>query len=99
LDKIQSLEKLVKNGIQDEVMVQTLDKLIRYEEHRQKEEIERLEKERKVFEEKYNMDSETFHVKFHRGELGDQTDFFEWDALCEMYKKTLKGLNILKGKA
>lgn len=98
LDKIHSLEKLAQNRLQDEVMIQTVDKLIQYEEKKQKEELKELDKERKIFEKKYNIDSKVFHTKFHNGEIGDETDFFEWDALCEMYEDTLKRLNILQGK-
>ena len=99
LDKIHSMERLVQNRLQDEVMIQTVDKLIQYEEKSQREELKRLNEERKMFEKKYNMDSKVFYVKFHKGEIGDETDFFEWDALCEMYEDTLKRLNILEGKA
>ncbi|MEW6608682.1 MAG: hypothetical protein AB1414_14755 [bacterium] len=98
LDKIHNLEKLVQNKFYDEIMIQTMDKLIQYEERSQRKELKKLDEERKVFEKKHKMDSHIFHTKFHNGEIGDETDFFEWDALCEMYEDTLKRLNILKGK-
>jgi len=80
-------------------MIQTVNKLIQYEEKTQKQELKKLDEERKIFEKKYNMNSKVFHSKFHNGVVGDETDFFEWDALCEMYEDTLKRLNIVQGKA
>jgi hypothetical protein len=40
--------------------------------------------ELKVFEEKYEMSSDEFLVKWDRGELGDDRHWFRWSALCLM---------------
>lgn len=38
----------------------------------------------KEFEERYQMPSEHFHQRFQTGELGDDINFFEWNAYYEM---------------
>jgi len=52
-------------------------------------ELQELEDSMKKFESKYNMSPETFYKKFEEGELGDEMDFFEWYALCDMRKRIL----------
>jgi len=42
---------------------------------------EKLEK----FEIKYTMSTEEFNKKFEKGQLGDDQDFFEWNAYNEYY--------------
>lgn len=46
--------------------------------------IEDLKSRLKQFEEAYQMPSEHFHQRFQAGELGDNIDFFEWNAYYEM---------------
>ncbi len=46
--------------------------------------VEDLESRLKQFEEVYQMPSEHFHQHFQAGELGDDIDFFEWNAYYEM---------------
>ncbi|WP_421659422.1 hypothetical protein [Leptothermofonsia sp. ETS-13] len=46
--------------------------------------VEDLKSRLKQFEETYQMPSEHFHQRFQAGELGDDIDFFEWDAYYEM---------------
>jgi hypothetical protein len=51
------------------------------------------------FEIKYSMTTEEFNEKFEKGLLGDDQDFFEWNAYVENYKdwqdrkKALEDLN------
>jgi hypothetical protein len=49
----------------------------------------------KRFEEKYNMASAQFHQRFHQGELGDDEDFFAWDALFEMSERITSRIKLL----
>lgn len=41
----------------------------------------------KYFEKKYGMKTEEFYKKFLAGSLGDDMDFFEWKASCDVYKE------------
>jgi len=44
----------------------------------------RYDQRLRAFEEKYNLDSETFYERFEAGLLGDSMDFFEWAGLYEL---------------
>jgi hypothetical protein len=40
------------------------------------------------------MPSDEFYQKFHRGELGDEEEFFRWDALVEMGQRLQQRFSI-----
>ena len=44
------------------------------------------------FETHYQMSSDDFFHRFHKGELGDNADFFEWSATYDMYQVVRKRL-------
>jgi hypothetical protein len=48
------------------------------------------------FEKKYQLTSEQFVEQFNSGSLGDEMDFFEWFALCELRKDILTRINKLE---
>ena len=50
----------------------------------------------KRFEEEYNMASAKFHERFHHGELGDDEDFFIWDALFETSERIIARINLVQ---
>lgn len=96
MHKIQTLGELVNLGTEDWLIDKTLSKLIQYKTNKMERELQELEDSMKKFESKYNMDPETFCKKFEEGELGDEMDFFEWYALCDMHKRIMQRLNIAK---
>ena len=49
--------------------------------------IERLKKEIKHFEDKYNMASEDFYKNFEEGKIGDTQDFFMWASSIDIHKR------------
>jgi hypothetical protein len=53
-----------------------------------KKQISELEDKLKIFESKYQMESEYFYQRFQKGELGDSMDFFEWNTYYEMLANT-----------
>lgn len=55
-----------------------------------------LEKECHEFEKTYSMKSEEFYVRFEKGELGDDMDFFEWSSAIDMLKETENDLKIFE---
>ena len=95
--KIQTLEKLIDSGMDDGLIDKTLSKHIQYKTDKMERELQELKDSMKRFESGYNMDSETFYKKFGEGGLGDEMDFFEWHALCDMHKRLMGRLNIAKG--
>lgn len=94
--KIQTLGELINLGTEDRLIDKTLSKLIQYKTNKMEHELQELEDSIKKFESKYNMDPETFCKKFEDGELGDEMDFFEWHALCDMHNRLLQRLDIAK---
>ena len=46
--------------------------------------IEDLEDKLKIFEAKYQMPFQEVYRQFHAGQLGDSSDFFEWNTYYEM---------------
>ncbi|CAD6492578.1 MAG: hypothetical protein CHKLHMKO_00302 [Candidatus Argoarchaeum ethanivorans] len=96
IHKIQTLEKLINIGTEDELVDKTLSKLIEYRTNKMNCELQELEDSMKKFESKYNMNPKTFCKKFEEGELGDEMDFFEWYALCDIHKRIVQRLNIAK---
>ena len=96
MHKIQTLEKLMNIGTEDGLVDKTLSKLIEYRTNKMNCELGELEDSMKKFESKYNMNPKTFCKKFEEGELGDEMDFFEWYALCDMHKRIVQRLNIAK---
>ena len=96
MHKIQTLEKLINLGTEDGLIDKTLSKLIQYKTNKMERGLQELEDSMKKFESKYNMDTETFYKKFEEGELGDEMDFLEWYALCDMHKRIMQRLDIAK---
>jgi hypothetical protein len=48
------------------------------------------------FEQQYGMSSALFHQRFEAGELGDETDFFEWEGLYELHQDILEKIHKLE---
>ena len=95
LAKIETLEGLVRSGFEDSLMGQTVEKLLRSQMQRHRKDLRDLRAKLRAFEKRSGMDSEAFHDRFHRGQLGDREDYFEWDALVEMEKRVADRLCIL----
>jgi len=51
-----------------------------------------LAEELRGFEKQYEMPSEEFHRRFNTGEIGDDIDFFDWDATYRMYLRLRKAI-------
>jgi len=49
------------------------------------------------FEERYGISSERLHRRFEAGEVGDETDFFEWASLYELREGTEAKVRRLEG--
>jgi hypothetical protein len=73
-----------------------LDKLldVALSQHRLR--LERYERDLRGFEERYDMDTETFYRRFEAGELGDAMDFFEWAGLHELRQDVLDRIRRLE---
>ena len=49
--------------------------------------LKRLSTEMGRFEERYGLSSDEFYAKWENGQLGDNTDFFEWFAYYDTYRR------------
>ena len=88
LKQLQLLQELVQRDEEkDEVMEVTVSKLVSYELEKLKIRQSRIQEKLAVLEERYKLKTEEFYRKFREGTLGDETDFFEWSALADMYKE------------
>lgn len=96
LERIRKLEKLIEEGVEDGLIRQTLDKLLYQERRKQESGLKEITERLEHFEERYNMDSESFYQSFTKGELGDEEDYFEWEALYRMYKRVKERLALLE---
>jgi hypothetical protein len=95
-EKIKTLAKLAELGIEDRLMDQTLGKLLHYAEERHRSDLEDIAAKLQSLEGKFGMESDVFYQKFHSGELGDDEEFFRWDALVEMRRRIAQRLAILQ---
>jgi hypothetical protein len=94
MDKIEALKSV---GAED-LVNQTLAKLIELEINRLRQAQQRLKTELESFEKAYHMTSEECYRKFESGELGDAVEFFEWTSLYEIYQDNEQALRLLEEK-
>ncbi|MFQ5814812.1 MAG: hypothetical protein ACE5I2_16665 [Anaerolineae bacterium] len=52
--------------------------------------LKRLSTEMGRFEERYGLSSDDFYAKWENGQLGDDTDFFEWYVYCDTYRRLVE---------
>lgn len=79
--KLEVLKQSCSNDVElDQVSGKLLD--ITLSQHRRS--LERYEHDLGEFENRYNMDTDTFYNRFEAGEVGDAMDFFEWAGLYKL---------------
>lgn len=97
LEKVKRLEQYVaadEDGM-DQVVEQTLDKLLERESARLVDLKSRLATQIAAFEQQYKMLTRDFYARFERGELGDAMDYIEWSATAEMLQHLEKRIDLL----
>ncbi len=95
-EKLKTLERLAELGVEDPLIDQTITKLLRYAEERHQKDLEEVAAKLRSLEKQFGMESDLFYQKFHSGELGDDEEFFRWDALVEMQRRIAQRLAILQ---
>ena len=94
--QLKIIETLYQQGNVDTAIEQTINKIITQElenaRHSQVELIADLQQ----FENQYQMSSAEFYQRLHTGELGDDVDFVEWNAFCEMKKSLDRRIDLLE---
>lgn len=92
LAKLHVLEHIYQEGYHSQLLEQTLNKIFDVERSQALQESYELHQQLQIFEQRYHISSEEFYRRFHAGELGDQADYFEWSAYCNMYNSVKKRL-------
>ncbi len=96
LEKLHILEAIYQQGYQSDMANRILDKLIASERDNAQREYTELKTLLQSFEKQHQMSSDDFFHRFHKGELGDDADFFEWSATYDMYRSVCRRLSGLK---
>lgn len=94
-EKLKTLGELAELGGADPLIDQTITKLLDYATDRHRKDLEDIAAKLRAIEEQFGMTSDLFSQKFHRGELGDDEEFFRWDALLEMQRRVAQRLALL----
>jgi hypothetical protein len=94
-EKLKTLGKLAELGGEDPIIDQTITKLLDYATNRHRQDLEDIAAKLHTLEERFGMTSDLFSHKFQRGELGDEEEFFRWDALLEMQRRVAQRLALL----
>lgn len=96
LAKLKILETLYQQGKSNDVINQTLDKIISQELAESRQKNQELEAEIQRFEQQYQMSSAEFYQRFHSGELGDELDWVEWNAFYQMWMTLQEQIKLLQ---
>jgi hypothetical protein len=94
-EKLKTLAKLAELGGEDPLIDQTITKLLDYATDRHQKDLEDIAAKLRALEERFGMTSDLFYQKFHCGELGDDEEFFRWDALVETQRRVAQRLALL----
>jgi len=92
------IEKLVEAKVDQNFVEQTLQKLLERERFIIQNNLAECQKEMKVFEKKYRMNSDEFLEKFNKGKLDDRDDYIKWFSLKDTYDRLKRLDRHLSGK-
>lgn len=93
--RLERLIRLYETGQASDFMDRVLDKVFAQEAAEELTLIEQLQSDLNEYEERYELDSQTFYTRFRTGELGDAMDFMEWASLFDMYEQARARLALL----
>ena len=96
MDTSQKIEVLKDTCFDDAELDQVLGKLFDVTLSRHRRRLKRYEHDLADFENRYQMDSDTFYKRFEAGKLGDAMDFFEWAGLSELRQDLLEKIKLLE---
>jgi hypothetical protein len=73
--------------------------LIDLERGRAVRELTEIQQHLAAFEQKYELTSEEFYLRYEDGQLGDSADFMEWSSFYDMRRSLQQYLGWLAGEA
>lgn len=97
LEQIKSLERIYTEGYADPFLEQSLQKIIASQLARDQADLAVLEQDLHALEAEYEMASEEFYRRYNEGDLSDDANFVEWNALYKMHNRLRERLDILRG--
>jgi hypothetical protein len=92
LNRIHVLQEVYQKDYHSDVADCVLGKLIELERDKAQRELMEYQDILRSFEERHQMSSALFLEYFQIGKLGDDADFFEWSAACDMYQSVQERL-------
>ena len=96
IDTFQKLETL-KGAVTDSLEFNhILTKLLGILRDQYQLRLDRYARDLREYEERFNMDTQTFHDRFGAGELGDSADFFEWDGVYDLHRDLAEKIRLLE---
>jgi len=93
---LEKLDLLKESYTDDDELDRVLEKLLNVVLNQHRLRLERYERDLRDFERSFSMDSADFFARFEAGELGDDTDFFEWAGLYELRRDLLDKIGRLE---
>ena len=84
---VNAVEYLLKNKVHEEYLENSMRKMLEYEAHTLRRNLNEMNDDVRNYEEKYSMKSDEFIGKFNKGQIGDETDFIDWFALVDTKKR------------
>jgi hypothetical protein len=98
LGRLRALERLYAQGHTDEVVDLTVRKLLEHQIQKDEAQLAELHEDLANFEGRYAMTSADFHTRYQAGQMGDDADVFEWNALYKMQSRLADAVNTLRGQ-
>ncbi len=98
LEKIRNLEQIYTGGYEDSFLDRALHKIVAHQLARDQADLRTLREDLDELERRYGMRSDEFFRRYQQGQMGDEADFMEWNALYRMHTKLRTRLSILQGQ-
>ena len=96
LDTFHKLEALKETFSDNLELGHVLTKLLSVVINQYQLRLDRYARDLRDFEERYGMDTLTFHERFDAGKMGDSADFFEWDGLYDLQRDLTEKIHRLE---
>ena len=98
LGRLRVLERLYAQGYTDEVVDLTVRKLVEHQVQKDQAQLAALREDLTRFEQRHGMTSADFFARYQAGQMGDDADVFEWNALYKMYTRLADAAESLRGQ-
>lgn len=95
MNKIHMLQEVYQKDYHSDMADRVLGKLIKLERDKAQRELMEYQDVLRSFEERHQMPSVLFFERFQRRELGDDADYFEWSAMCDICRSVQERLAAL----